>query len=171
MIPLIFEHHSGGQAIAMLDELADLYIEAHAGNEDESDEMFSRSSFLSRTRSQAEKAGFEVVTAAADDELAGFCFGYTMPRGTWWPDGPALPPGALGSSKFAVIELDVRPGFRGQRLSRRLLEVLLDGRDEGYATLAATPGSIAHSMYLRWGWTNLGRFEDPPVMDALLIAL
>lgn len=165
------ERHPGEKIPAMLDELADLYMQAHAGNEDESDEMFSRPSFLSRTASQAQKAGFEIVTTAADGVLAGFCFGYTMPHGTWWSDCPLPLPEVLAASKLAVIELDVRPALRRQGLGRKLLDELLAGRSEGYATLAATPGSIAHAMYLRWGWQIAGRFDDPPIMDVLVIPL
>src|SRR5882724_2022760 len=132
MTDVKIKRHSGEQIPVMLEELADVYIEAHAGNDDESDEMFSRPSFITRTANQAEQPGFEVVTARADDVLTGFCFGYMFPPGKWWSDGPPLPSEVLDVSKIAVIELAVQPVFRRQGLGRKLLDELLAGRHEDY---------------------------------------
>jgi GNAT superfamily N-acetyltransferase len=77
----------------------------------------------------------------------------------------------LDAKKFAVIDLAVRRDFQGKGIGKRLLGELLSGRTETFATLAATPGSMAHAMYIRWGWHTAGVFETPPVMDAMLIAL
>ena len=145
-------HHTGGQVLAMLADIADLYIAAHSGNPGESDELFSRPSFVTRTSEQAREPGFDLVTATVDSTLVGFSFGYLFGPGRWWADCTPLPQDVLTSSKFAVIELDVRKDYRGQGLGRKLLEELLKGRPEQFATLAATPGSQAHWMYLRWGW-------------------
>ena len=163
--------HDGETTAAMLEEIADLYTDAHAGNPGEDDELFSRASFLTRTTSQARKPGFELVTASSDDMLAGFSFGYTIPAGQWWAECPPPPREVLDSPKLAVIELDVRPTWQRQGIAKKLLQMLLDGRAEKFATLAATPDSPAQAMYLRWGWTTVARFDTPPVMDAMLIRL
>jgi GNAT superfamily N-acetyltransferase len=168
---LDYSRHDGEAAITMMDDIADLYIDAHSGNPGEEDELFSRPSFISRTGSQARKPGFELVTATSDGALTGFSFGYPIPAGQWWSECTPPPRDVLDSAKFAVIELDVRQGLRGQGVGKRLLGTLLDGRAEKFATLAATPGSPAHAMYLRWGWSTAGEFCTPPVMDAMIIAL
>lgn len=171
MTDVIIKRHSGEQTVAMLEDLAGTYIDAHAGNVDEDDELFSRPSFISRTNNQAERPGFELLTAVSGGALVGFSFGYTFPAGQWWAD--CTPPGqeVLDVSKFAVIELDVRRDFQGRGIGKRLLEELLSGRTEKFATLAATPGSMAHAMYIRWGWYTVGVFETPPIMHAMLIAM
>jgi GNAT superfamily N-acetyltransferase len=124
-----------------------------------------------RTGSQARKPGFELVTATSDGALAGFSFGYPIPAAQWWSDCTPPPREVLDSAKFAVIELDVRQSWRGEGVGKELLGTLLDGRAEKFATLAATPGSPAHAMYLRWGWSKAGEFCTPPVMDAMIIGL
>jgi|SRR5215469_4633086 len=171
MIDMVIERHSGGQTVTMLDDLASTYIDAHSVNPDEHDELFSQSSFISRTNIQARKPGFELVTAVSNSSLVGFSFGYTFPAGEWWADSTRPTQDVLDASKCAVIELDVRRAFQGQGIGKRLLRELLSGRAEKFATLAATPGSMAHAMYIRWGWHTVGVFETPPVMDAMLIAL
>jgi GNAT superfamily N-acetyltransferase len=171
MTEVTLERHSGAQMLARLDAFADLYDEIHSEDPTETDPMFSRPSFVARTTQQAQEPGFELVTARTGDVLAGFSFGYPFPAGRWWADCPPPPSDVLSARKFAVIELDVRKTHRGQGLSKILLTELLAGRTEEYAILAATPGSQAHAMYLRWGWYTAGQFETPPVMDAMVLPL
>lgn len=171
MTDVVIERSSSGETAAILDDLASAYIDAHSGNPGEDHELFSRSSFISRTSSQAQKPGFELVAAFSGSALVGFSFGYPFREGQWWSDCTPPTREVLDASKFAVIELGVRRGFQGQGIGKRLLEELLSNRTEKFATLAATPGSMAHAMYLRWGWHTVGVFETPPVMDAMIIAM
>jgi GNAT superfamily N-acetyltransferase len=157
--------------IAMLDNVADLYAEIHSGSPEYDYPMYSRPGFLTRTSNQARQPGFELVSMTEDGVLAGFSFGYSFPPGKWWDNCTQMPDNIRDTSKFAVIELDVHSPYRGRGLSRKLLNELLGNRTENYATLAAIPGSQAHSMYLRWGWYKVGEFPNPPVMDALVLPL
>lgn len=166
-----FERHDGEQMTAMLESIAELYVQIHSGSPEYDYPMYSRRGFLARTRSQARRPGFEIVTASTDGALVGFSFGYPFPDAEWWANCTPVPDEIRKSSKFAVIELDVLHAHRGKGLGKRLLKELLDGRGEEYATLAAIPGSLAHSMYMRWGWYEVGEFPDPPVMDAMLLHL
>src|SRR5215467_11739376 len=106
MAGIVFERHHGEHSLTVLEDIADLYSEIHE-QEPYDDPIFSRESFIARTSRQAEKTGFELLTARKDNELAGFSFGYTMPAGGWWEDATPPQHNVLGSSKFAVIELDV----------------------------------------------------------------
>jgi GNAT superfamily N-acetyltransferase len=171
MTNVIFQHRSGEQAVAIVEDITSTYIDAYSGNPDEDDKLFSRSSFISRTKNQARKRGFELVAATSGGALVGFSFGYPFAPGQWWADCAPPTREVLDASKFAVIELDVQQDFQRQGIGKRLLESLLSGRTEEFATLAATPGSAAHAMYIRWGWYKVGVFETPPVMDAMLIAM
>jgi GNAT superfamily N-acetyltransferase len=75
------------------------------------------------------------------------------------------------ATKFAVIELNVLPEFRGQGLGKELLNRLLSDRPEAFATLATLPSSMARTMYERWGWYKVAEFTDEPPMDALALEL
>jgi GNAT superfamily N-acetyltransferase len=169
MSGLIYTRHSGEQMLAMLEDVTDLYEEIHSQIPDEQDGIFSRSSFTARTTSQARTPGFQLVTAKSGDLLVGFSFGYPLKTGGWWGDCSPVPEDILNSSKFAVIELDVRLAFRRQGIAKTLLDMLLSDRSEDLATLASTPGTIANSMYKRWGWYQAGTFTDS--MEALLLPL
>jgi GNAT superfamily N-acetyltransferase len=172
MIGVSFERHAGEQAITLLDRIADLYAEIHSEIPSDSDPIFSRSSFITRTSKQAQAAGFELISATKEDGLIGFSFGYPFPPGRWWAESTAPAREILAASKFAVIELDVQKSHRRQGLGKTLLDSLLADRPEGYATLAAIPDSLAHAMYIRWGWTIAGCIGgEGPGMDAMTVPL
>jgi ribosomal protein S18 acetylase RimI-like enzyme len=171
MTDISFERYPGERVSAILDAVVDLYLEIRSERAGEHYEMFSRASFIERTNSQAQKGGFDLIAATSEHALVGFGFGYPMAVGQWWTDCPPPPPDILASSKFAVIELNVRKTYRGQGAGKKLLDILISGRPEKYATLAARPDSPAHAMYIRWGWYTVGVFETPPVMDAMVLPL
>lgn len=166
---IILQRHPGEEMLAMMEAVADLYEDIHSGSPEYDYEMYSRPTFITRTSGQARQPGFELVTATAGGVLAGFSFGYPFTPGKWWANCTPMPEDISGSSKFAVIELDVHRPYRGKGLSKRLLNELLAGRTEEYATLTAIPGSLAHSMYMRWGWYKVGELPNPPAMDAMLL--
>lgn len=169
MSDLIYSRYSGEQVLAMLEEVTDLYEEIHSQIPGEQNGIFSRASFITRTTNQARMAGFEFVSVVSSDLLVGFSFGYPLTPQGWWGDCTPVPQKILNSSKFAVIELDVRQEFREQGIGRALLDILLKDRGEDFATLASTPGTIANNMYKRWGWRKIGTFTDS--MEALLVPL
>jgi ribosomal protein S18 acetylase RimI-like enzyme len=164
--------HSAQQAGAMLETIADLYMEIRAERQVYSDPLFSRPSFIERTVRQMQAAGFTLVSATTDDTLIGFSFGYPFPLDKWWADSEPPSQQVLHASKFAVIELDVQKGHRGQGLGKILLSELLANRSEDYATLAVLKDSAAQEMYMRWGWRKIGEIGgDGPIMDAMIIPL
>jgi GNAT superfamily N-acetyltransferase len=156
----------------MMSELADAYEDARRDDSEHDDPLFSRSQFLERTEDQARRKGFELVTAWADSTFAGFSFGFPFGAGRWWADAGQPPEHILQATKFAVIELDVLPAYRGRGWAKLLLNTLLSERSEVYATLAVLPGSQAQAMYERWGWSKLGTIGgEGPVMDAMVVEL
>jgi ribosomal protein S18 acetylase RimI-like enzyme len=169
MSDLVYSRHSGEQTLAMLEDIADLYDEIHSQMPEEQGGIFSRPSFIARTKSQTRIAGFELVTAMSGDILVGFGFGHPFLPGRWWGDCTPIPRDVLNSSKFAVIELDVRQSYRRQGIAKELLDMLLIDRGEDFATLASTPATVANAMYKRWGWYEVGKFTDS--MEALLVPL
>jgi len=169
MSDLAYNRHSGEQMLSMLYEVANLYDVIHSDMPEEQGGIFSRQSFLMRTAGQAQAPGFELVTATSGDLLIGFSFGHPMPSGRWWVDCTPAPQGILSASKFAVIELDVRKSHRRQGIAKKLLGMLLRDREEDFATLASTPGTVANDMYKRWGWYQVGTFTDS--MEALVFPM
>jgi GNAT superfamily N-acetyltransferase len=167
-----FTRHTGEQTLAILPELADAYEDARRQDPYSDDPHFSRSQFITRTKDQTRRTGFELVTVHTDNTLAGFTFGFPFGAGGWWADADKPPESLLTATKFAVIELDVRPAYQRRGLAKALLDALLSERAEAYATLAATPGSQAQAMYERWGWHKIGTIGgDGPVMDVMMVPL
>jgi GNAT superfamily N-acetyltransferase len=172
MSEVTFERHSGEQALIILDDIIDLYDDVNSEMGYESVEIFSRKSFIARTRRQIEKDGFELITVRLHNVLAGFSFGHSFQPGVWWTDATLPTKEVLNASKFAVIELNVQSSYRGRGFGKRLLQTLLEHRDEKFATLTAIPDDPAYSMYIRWGWHKLGEFTGGgQAMDVLILPL
>lgn len=165
---IYFHHMSGSEATAALgDDYADIYLEIRAEPPYNSGPLYQRERFLERTARQIERDGFELVAAENADELAGFAFGLTIPAGGWWGgEVTPGPPEVVAVDKLAVIELNVRKEHRGRGIGKQLLQELLTGRSERYATLLSIPGAVAHDMYERWGWQVVGTCRPAP--DAML---
>ncbi|MBO2465378.1 GNAT family N-acetyltransferase [Actinomadura violacea] len=157
-------------ALESLDEIADLYAQVYAEPPYNAADKYSRNRFLQRTRDQAVASGFKLTTVRRGDALVGFTFGFTMPPGAWWKNASKPAAEVLEADKFAVVELVVAKTERGQGLGRRLMDALLAGRQERFATLAAVLDADAYGMYLRWGWTKAAEFRaEPPFSDALVL--
>jgi GNAT superfamily N-acetyltransferase len=155
-----------------LEELADLYVQVYSEAPYRGGPKYSRHAFLSRTKEQLARPGFTLITARDAGALVGFSFGFQMSPLGWWANAAEAPAEILRASKFAVIELVVADSRRGRGIGRALLHRLLEGRAEGYATLAARPDADAHAMYLRWGWQTVGHFATgPPNSDVMVVPL
>lgn len=164
--------HDRSEALDVLDELADLYEQVYAEPPYNAGPKFSRARFLDRTRDQVLASGVRLLTVRRGPDLVGFAFGFSMMPGAWWANASPPPREVLDADKFAVVELVVSRPERGQGLGRRLLDGLLAGRAERFATLAAVVEADAYGMYLRWGWEKVGEFRvEPPFSDALVLPL
>ena len=175
MAPFELETWSGSTVIDHLDDLAEIYASVYAEPPYNSGPLWSVEAFIDRTRRQATRDGFCFIAACVEHEIAGFAFGLPFGEGAWW-SGDATPPPAeiLASSKFAVIELIVRPRWRRQGIGHSLIDRLLSGRTEQYAILTAMPNAPAREMYRRWGWTQTGTAHhtaDSPILDALAVKI
>lgn len=158
------KRHTGADAASVAEDLTDLYVIVYSEPPYYGESIYSRDAYLERTRKQATRDGFTVITAHADDQLAGFSFGYPFGPGRWWggivePDPPAE---LVEPDKFAVIELVVAPPFRGRGLSSTLIRELLAGRPEPHATLLVHPDAPARQIYPRWGWRQIGTNRPTP---------
>ncbi|WP_051468749.1 GNAT family N-acetyltransferase [Actinomadura oligospora] len=172
-----FTKHDGSATLAMLDEIATVYVPAYADPPYKPHPMFSLEGFTERTTSQAKRDGFSLIAARSPDgDLAGFSFGLPFEAGRWWRDASgSMPPAeVVQAPKFAVIELVVASPHRGRGLAHRLINTLLEDRPEPYATLLANTDAPARRMYERWGWNKVADVQSYPGADkddALILRL
>jgi GNAT superfamily N-acetyltransferase len=154
---LRLRRHDGNGASELLDTLASIYETEYAEEPYEGNPVFSRQAFTERTQRQVSADGFTLLVGSVDDQPAGYVFGYTYGPGQWLP-GPCDPPPPeeiVQSAMFFVVELIVRRPFRGNGYARQLMEGLLAGRTEQFATLCAHPQAKARDIYPRWGWQEV----------------
>ncbi|GGL03671.1 hypothetical protein Sme01_65070 [Sphaerisporangium melleum] len=171
------DHLRGEAAREVLgEEYVLLYLATRAEPPYNSGPLYDRDRYLERTTRQAEATGFEAVSARDEDgRLIGFAFGLPMAAGRWWGgETTPAPDDVLDAEKFLVIELNVAAGERGKGYGRRLLEELLGGRGEAWATLLSTPRAPARAMYAHLGWDAVGTCRPAPdaeAADVLLLKL
>lgn len=118
----------------------------------------------------AEQPGFTLVTAHDNTTLVGFAYGHTKPPGWWWANRDIEPPAEiLNAKKFVIYEWAVAKAYRGHGIGRQLLEILLQGRPEPWATLSVNISADAYRIYRRTGWRGVGARVDPdrPPMAAM----
>ncbi|RCG17790.1 N-acetyltransferase [Sphaerisporangium album] len=175
-MPLTIEHLQGEAAREVLGEdYVSLYLNTRAEPPYNSGPLYNRDRFLDRTSRQIEVPGFELVSARDGERLIGFAFGFPMAAGRWWRgDTTPAPDEVLPAEKFLVIELNVAAEERGKGYGRRLLDELLGGRAEPWATLLSTPHAPAHDMYEHLGWDIVGTNRPAPdaeIADVMLLKL
>ncbi|GAA2835169.1 GNAT family N-acetyltransferase [Crossiella cryophila] len=119
----------------------------------------------------AQPGAAAVLALDADDTVLGAGWGWVTPPGLHVPDSPftrlyATVAEAIGGEsvahellpgRFELLELFVHPDRQGEGLGRALAAAVLDGRG---GWLLAWPSAPAHAAYLRWGWTERGRFGN-----------
>jgi GNAT superfamily N-acetyltransferase len=118
--------------------------------------------FAAQLAGHAALPGFHVTTVREAGALTGFAYGVRRDAGWWHPRAAVPAPHALPRPLFYVYELLVVPERRGHGHGRELLDLLLAGRPEPSAVLAASTRAPAHTMYLRWGWSKVGELAGPP---------
>jgi len=133
-----------------------------------------RDKFTEWIRDESKLPGFDLVIAIDSGQVVGFSYGYTMPAGEWWHRTNRTPPGEVrAADKFAVMEWAVLPDRRGAGVGRRLMDELLDGRPEPWATLTVNPDADARTVYERWGWEHVASSQPGkmPAMDVMVLRL
>lgn len=167
-----FKRH-GSDILDLTDEVVALFAvvfaEAPYHEGPEHVAMFRRS-----FKKEAKKPGFAFIAARVGDDLVGMAYGYTMPPGEWWRGATEEPPPEIKSApKLTIMEWAVRPDHRGKGIGHRLMDDLLAGRSEPWATLNANPAATARDIYLSWGWRSYGQVKNNlfPDMDVLALPL
>ncbi|MFI6678724.1 GNAT family N-acetyltransferase [Kribbella sp. NPDC050470] len=160
---LTLTRFTGTETLELVPRLRPLYANAYSEPPYEMSDA-DIEQFEIRVTKHAGLDGFALVAGKLDGRLVGFSYGFTFPPGRWWTGVKTDPPPADVASGplFAVIELGVHTDFRGRGFSRQLVDALLAGRPEPFASLISRPGAQAHAMYQRWGWKKVGTTQTYP---------
>jgi GNAT superfamily N-acetyltransferase len=128
--------------------------------------------FASIIERHAERDGFRLFVARADNEVVGFSYGYDSRPGGWWREqvtealGPKLTLRWLRDA-LEFTELAVRPGYQGMGIGTALHDALLADSDRRTAALSTLKQDTRGSMlYEKKGWiTLLEEFWFPATPD------
>lgn len=175
-----FRHYNAPDAQPLVDGLVKVEHEIYADAEPR--EFFSEERYRRQIAGHMTVPGWELVAAYdADEEMAGYAYGFPLQAGTGWWRGMLTPVAdevieETGARTFALSELMVRGPWRGRGLGRALHDELLSGRHEERATLLVEPdNATAKAAYARWGWSDLARlrpsWEGAPTFAAMMLPL
>lgn len=177
---MTFQVLDGEQALAHLDELRSLYLDAYAEPPYEWGEEHA-DLFVERFKVQAKQPGFALVEARRGVELVGIAFGVTLQSTTpWWQHLVEPLPKEVTEERpgrtFAVVEMLVCKSWRRQHIAQTMHDLLLKNRPEERATLTVLPEAIpAQRAYALWGWRKVGQKRNPlpggAVFDVLVRGL
>lgn len=151
-----------------------LYLELYAA--DRESPFFSRQRFNERLDDHA-GPGWEALVAYDQGEPAGCAYGCPLPPDTVWWEGAQSPPppevtAESGRRTFAVLQLMVKPVWRGTGTARRLHDELLRHRPEERTTLLVERDHPrVRALYEQWGYTTVAfsrPYPDGPSYELML---
>ena len=154
----------GAEALAVLDELADVYRAAFTAAPYSETEGRVHQVTREQLPSHAARDGFRCSVVREAGRLRGFCYGFTGRSGQWWTDQvTAQVPEALArewvGGHLEVVELAVDPAAQRRGYGAALVDLLLEGAEEDRALLCTWPrgdGRLpAPRLYERLGWELL----------------
>ncbi|TYC07137.1 GNAT family N-acetyltransferase [Micromonospora sp. WP24] len=167
-------HYTAEQAEDLLDQLVDVYLDAHA----EDGPLYNADRYRRQLAMHMPRAGWQLVAATADGKLVGYIYGFPLAADTRWWDGIQGPvPSDFtdedGRRTFAISELLVRRAWQRRGIARALHTELMSSRTEERATLLVRPDNIAaRNAYRSWGWQSIATlkpaWEDAPTFMVLV---
>ncbi|MQS17602.1 GNAT family N-acetyltransferase [Streptomyces kaniharaensis] len=174
--PLVVRRYGPGDAAILLDTLADVWAEAHAGHDDVARAGFTPDSLRRQISGHAPHEEFTLIAAFAAGQIVGFGYGFRCSPAYWYGEQllPAITPEARDTDSLAgICELAVRPSWQGQGVGTRLHTALLEALRTEWVSLLAMPGNDpARRLYDRLGYQYAGPYRpgpDGPVLDLLLL--
>lgn len=135
--------------------------------------------FARRFAAWARQPGFVLAEARHGGYLVGYGFGAPLrPATSWWrhlttPLADEITTEYHGRT-FAVHDLAVRAAWRRQGIGASLYRLIMANRPEERATATILPAAgPAQGACRSWGWTKIGRTQDPgsSVLDVLVLTL
>ena len=160
---VVIERGDAATARRLFEEICQLYAQVFSKPPFAWDEEEPQRHRSSLQRLIEEEPSFGITIAMVGDELVGFAYGYTVPPGTRrWQRFATPVPVDLATEwegrTFALIDFAVRREWRRHGIGRKLLDALLDSRNEERATLTVEPEATeTQAFYLHLGWQHVGR--------------
>lgn len=172
---LLLSHYGHEDALAIQQQLVDIYLEVHAGD----GPFYSRERYLRQLQGHMKVPGWSLIVAAIAGAPVGYIYGFPLPPRTRWWEGMQTPvpedfTSEDGRRTFALSELMVRPGWRRRGFAKTLHDELIGSRTEQRMTLLVRPdNAIAHAAYAKWGYRKEGElrpaWEHAPFFDVLVL--
>ena len=166
---------NGPKAIARGEE--DL-LALHQGARPDDGDAPTAQEYARQFRVWRRQPGFALVEAMHGGFVVGYAAGLPLrPSTSWWKDVTSRLPEALTAEHpgrtFALMTLVVRAAWRRQGIGTELHALLLAGRTEERATLAA-PAQVAaaQAALAAWGWSKVARTRaaDSGLRDIYLLS-
>lgn len=107
---------------------------------------------------------------AVDDSrgrVLGMIYGYRGKPGQWWHDAVVRAVDRDTASRwfgdsYELVEVAVDPAFQGHGIGQKLIDSLLEGRDEATCVLSTRTDSRAHVLYCRLGFEVITEMRFSP---------
>lgn len=106
---------------------------------------------------------FGIAIAKSGGKVIAFAYGHRLPVDHGWWDGfsSVLPPSITTEWEgrtFALIDFAVDKLWRGKGIGRRVLNFLLEERQEERAVLSVQPTAVeTEQIYIHLGWRKVGQ--------------
>ncbi|WP_018545372.1 GNAT family N-acetyltransferase [Streptomyces sp. LaPpAH-108] len=173
---LTLQRYGAGDASDLLDTIADVWAEAHAGHDDVAKAGFTPDTLRRQITSHARRDDFVLIAAYAQGQIVGFGYGFRCTPTYWYGEQllPAITPAARDTDSLAgICELAVRTSWQGQGVGSRIHTALLETLRAEWVSLLVMPGDgPARRLYDRLGYQYAGPYSaspDGPTLDLLLL--
>ncbi|MFE3629464.1 GNAT family N-acetyltransferase [Streptomyces goshikiensis] len=175
--PLTLKRYSASDAEPLLDTLADVWAEAHAGHDAVARAGFTADTLRPQITGHARHDDFTLIVAYTAGTLIGFGYGFRASPAYWYGEQllPHITPEAARTtdSLAGICELAVRTSWQGHGAGTRIHQALLDALATEWVSLLAMPGNTpAQQLYRRLGYRYAGPYQARPagpVLDLLLL--
>ncbi|MER5866654.1 GNAT family N-acetyltransferase [Kitasatospora sp. NPDC002040] len=176
--PPTLQRYGASDAEPLLDTLADVWAEAHAGHDDVARAGFTPATLRRQITGHAQHEAFTLITAYAAGQIIGFGYGFRCSPDYWFGERllPHIEPreAQTTTSLAGICELAVRGGWQGLGAGTRIHAGLLEALRAEWVSLLSMPGCERpeQRLYRKLGYRYAGPYQagaDGPVLDLLLL--
>lgn len=163
--PLTLQRYGASDADPLLDTLADIWAEAHAGHDDVARAGFTPATLRRQITGHAQRDDFTLVAGYDRGEIVGFGYGFRATPAYWYGEQllPHIEPheARTTGSLAGICELAVRTGWQGLGAGTRIHAALLEALRTEWVSLLAMPGDERpeQRLYRQLGYRYAGPYQ------------